>query len=51
MELIIAASVACAWASGFLFCRFTHRERGIEVDPWEQLLPTEPIGDSHVTSR
>jgi len=29
--------VAAAWGSGWFACRSTHRQRGIQVDRWEQI--------------
>jgi hypothetical protein len=45
IELLPWVSIVLAGASGFLFCRITHRQRGIEVDPWEQVkVPDDPSG-------
>lgn len=43
-DLLLYGSVVMAWASGFLFCRVTHRQRGLEVDSLEQVLPLTPTG-------
>lgn len=42
MELLLIAALAAAWGSGFAACRIFHRERGIEVDSWDIVVPSDP---------
>jgi hypothetical protein len=45
MDYLPYLAVVAAWGSGFLFCRFTHRQRGLEVDDLRIVMPSpEPAG-------
>lgn len=43
MEALLYGAVIAAWLSGFMFCRFTHRQRGIEHDDWDVVIPPGPL--------
>jgi hypothetical protein len=53
MMLILLVVLCCGlwcWA-GFSICQVTHRQRGIGVDPWEQVkVPDDLSGIERVMS-
>jgi hypothetical protein len=42
MEALIVLAVLAAWGSGYAACHITHREKGIEVDDWNVVIPSDP---------
>jgi hypothetical protein len=47
LDILLAATFLAWGACGFCVCMFTHRQRGIETDSWDQVRrpsPFDPVG-------